>query len=605
MAKVAVGVDLGQLTVRLSLQHKGLLCIGSICLMALLSVGSSLWFALISDSDAAAINIAGSLRMQSWRLTEQVVVPELSTPQALAKLIEIYDESITTEPLARLYERNDVLGERYRSVLVEWRQHMRPLLLNPADYAVFVALVPEFVDNIDAMVNALQLNTEQKLNQLVFVAVAMLLGIILVAFFVFRFIRRDLLNPLADLAAAACQVRHGNFSNLSLTYCGNNEAGQLTSAFNQMAADLSRLYENLEEQVEEQTRALAQSNKALELLYRASQQFAVNPYDEHVLAAMMADWQQLLHLGSCQLCLSNCADSLKLKKITTTGAGAPCLPEACASCLCRQEPVTNTRQYDFNLSVKRHMFGFMRVSLPSDRLLPEESQQWLQTFAEILGTSLHQSSLQMQKQRLLLMEERSVIARELHDSLAQALSYQKIQALRLKRKLTKTDVYPQVEKVLSDLQEGLNSAYSQLRELLRTFRLTVADGDFESALSQTIDEYRVRETSLAFTLDYQLRYCSVDAHQQIHILQIVREALSNAIQHARATAVRVSCAQADEGRIAIVVEDNGIGISNIRAVSGHYGTTIMRERAASMKGGSLEFQASRTGGVAVRLVFSV
>ena len=599
-----MGVDLGQLTVRLSLQRKGLLCIGSICLMALLSVGSSLWFALVSDSDAAAINIAGSLRMQSWRLTEQVVVPELSSLQALARLIDIYDESIMSEPLARLYGRNDVLGERYRSVLVEWRQQMRPLLLNPAGYGAFVALVPEFVDNIDAMVNALQLNTEQKLNQLVVVAVATLLGIVLVAFFAFRFIRRDLLNPLADLAAAACQVRRGNFSNLSLTYCGNNEAGQLTSAFNQMAADLSRLYEGLEEQVGEQTRALAQSNKALELLYRASQQFSVNPYDERVLAAMMADWQQLLNLGSCQLCLSNCADSLKLKKITTAGGGAPCLPEACASCLCRQE-AADTRQYDFNLSAKRHMFGFMRVSLASGRSLSEESQQWLQTFAEILGTSLHQSSLQMQKQRLLLMEERSVIARELHDSLAQALSYQKIQAVRLKRKLTKTDVYPQVEKVLSDLQEGLNSAYSQLRELLRTFRLTVADGDFESALSQTIDEYRMRETTLAFTLDYQLRYCSVGAHQQIHILQIVREALSNAIQHANATEVRISCAQTDEERIAITVEDNGIGISNIRDVSGHYGTTIMRERAASMNGGSLEFQTSRTGGVAVYLVFSV
>jgi len=573
--------------------------------MALLSVGSSLWFALISDSDAAAINIAGSLRMQSWRLTEQVVVPELSSAQALAKLIDIYDNSITADPLARLYERDDVLGERYRSVLDEWHRQMRPLLLNPANFSAFVALVPEFVDDIDSMVNALQLNSEQKLKQLVMVAVAMLLGIILIAFFAFRFIRRDLLNPLADLATAACQIRRGSFTNLSLTYCGNNEAGQLTSAFNQMAADLSRLYASLEEQVGEQTLALAQSNKALELLYRASQQFSVNPYDERVLATMMADWQQLLGLSSCQLCLSNCADSLKLKKITAAGDEMPCLPEACASCLCRREPSADTRQYDFNLSSKRHVFGVMRVTLPGGKTLPEESQQWLQTFAEILGTSLHQSSLQMQKQRLLLMEERSVIARELHDSLAQALSYQKIQAVRLKRKLTKADVYPEVEKVLSDLQEGLNSAYSQLRELLRTFRLTVADGDFESALSQTIDEYRVRETTLAFALDYQLRYCSVDAHQQIHILQIVREALSNVIQHARATEVLVSCRQAGEGRIAILVADNGIGISNIREVSGHYGTTIMRERAASMNGGSLAFQTSEMGGVAVRLEFSV
>ena len=599
------GVTLSQLTACLSLQHKGLLCVGTICLMALLSVGSSLWFAVISDSDAAAINVAGSLRMQSWRLTEQVAVPELSTRQALAKLIDIYDNSINATPLARLYQRDDALGENYRSVLKEWYQKIRPLLLNPESFGAFVASVPEFVDDIDAMVNALQLNSEQKLNQLVMVAVAMLLGIILIAFFAFRFTRRDLLNPLADLAAAAYQIRRGSFSDVSLTYCGNNETGQLTSAFNQMAADLSRLYTSLEEQVGEQTQALAQSNKALELLYRASRQFSVNPYDERMLSAMMADWQQLLGLSSCQLCLSNCADSLKLKKITAASAEFPCPPEACASCLYRRESTADTRQYDFNLRSKRHAFGVMRVSLSEGQSLSEESQQRLQTFAEILGTALHQSSLQMQKQRLLLMEERSVIARELHDSLAQALSYQKIQAVRLKRKLTKKDVYPEVEKVLSDLQEGLNSAYYQLRELLRTFRLTVADGDFENALSQTIDEYRVRETTLTFVLDYQLRYCRVDAHQQIHILQIVREALSNVIRHARATEVFVSCRQTDEGRITILVADNGIGISNIREVSGHYGTTIMHERAASMNGGSLEFLASEMGGVAVRLEFSV
>ena len=587
----------------LSLQHKGLLCVGTICLMALLSVGSSLWFAVISDSDAAAINVAGSLRMQSWRLTEQVVVPELSTTQALTKLIDIYDNSINADPLARLCQRDDVLGERYRGVLKEWYQQIRPLLLNPESFGAFVALVPEFVDDIDAMVNALQLNSEQKLKQLVMVAVAMLLGIILIAFFAFRFTRRDLLNPLANLAAAAYQIRRGNFSDVSLTYCGNNEVGQLTSAFNQMAADLARLYTSLEEQVTEQTQALAQSNKALELLYRASQQFSVNPYDERMLSAMMTDWQQLLGLSSCQLCLSNCADSLKLKKITAVSAESPCPPEACEPCLYRRE--STARQYDFNLKSKRHVFGVMRVSLSEGKSLPEESRQWLQTFAEILGTSLHQSSLQMQKQRLLLMEERSLIARELHDSLAQELSYQKIQAVRLKRKLTKTDVYPEVEKVLSDLQEGLNSAHYQLRELLRTFRLTVAGGDFEKALSQTIDEYRVRETTLDFALDYQLRYCCLDAHQQIHILQIVREALCNVIRHAQATNVLVSCRQTDEECITILVADNGIGISNIREVSGHYGTTIMRERAASMNGGSLEFQASEMGGVAVRLEFSI
>ena len=69
------------------------------------------------------------------------------------------------------------------------------------------------------------------------------------------------------------------------------------------------------------------------------------------------------------------------------------------------------------------------------------------------------------------MEERAVIARELHDSLAQALSAQKLQLARLKRLMQKESGQAQLDDSVQQIDRGLNSAYRQLRELLTTFRI--------------------------------------------------------------------------------------------------------------------------------------
>ena len=66
-----------------------------------------------------------------------------------------------------------------------------------------------------------------------------------------------------------------------------------------------------------------------------------------------------------------------------------------------------------------------------------------------------------------LMEERSVTARELHDSLAQSLSYLKIQVIRLKSHLDGNGTRTQIADVLDDLKVGLNNAYRQLRNCSR------------------------------------------------------------------------------------------------------------------------------------------
>jgi two-component system nitrate/nitrite sensor histidine kinase NarQ len=83
----------------------------------------------------------------------------------------------------------------------------------------------------------------------------------------------------------------------------------------------------------------------------------------------------------------------------------------------------------------------------------------------------------------------------------------------------------------------------------------------------------------------------------------VREAVINAIKHADATTITVSCVTDPDGLYSVYVRDNGKGMSNDRP-EGHYGLSIMRERAGRL-GGTLTFSRPPGGGTLVQFRFPV
>jgi two-component system nitrate/nitrite sensor histidine kinase NarX len=204
-----------------------------------------------------------------------------------------------------------------------------------------------------------------------------------------------------------------------------------------------------------------------------------------------------------------------------------------------------------------------------------------------------------QGRRLALHEERGILARELHDSLAQSLTYLKIQAARLALALDQGD-QSQSRAVLGELREGIGSAYRQLRELLTTFRLKMDDRGLNSALESTVEEFRGRG-STAIELDNRLPAVLLAPNEEIHVLQIVREALSNVVRHADACHAWVRLALR-EGAVEVEVADDGRGIRQARDQLRHYGHTIMGERAQTL-GGRLDVETPSAGGTRVRLSF--
>ena len=154
--------------------------------------------------------------------------------------------------------------------------------------------------------------------------------------------------------------------------------------------------------------------------------------------------------------------------------------------------------------------------------------------------------------------------------------------------------------VLEELREGINSAYRQLRELLTTFRLKMDDRGLRRALEDTVQEFRTR-SAVDIILDNQLPSSLLSPNEEIHVLQIVREALSNVVRHAKARQAHITLRRVGES-VDVAITDNGRGLEARPERAYHYGLTIMRERSESLNG-ALILTSPPGGGTRVALRF--
>lgn len=92
------------------------------------------------------------------------------------------------------------------------------------------------------------------------------------------------------------------------------------------------------------------------------------------------------------------------------------------------------------------------------------------------------------------------------------------------------------------------------------------------------------------------------SHQAIHLLQIAREALSNALKHAGASAVTVAVSQQAQ-QVLLSITDNGCGVPENAERTNHYGLIIMRDRAQSLRG-DCQVRRRAAGGTEVVVTFT-
>ncbi len=223
----------------------------------------------------------------------------------------------------------------------------------------------------------------------------------------------------------------------------------------------------------------------------------------------------------------------------------------------------------------------------------------LETAADVLASAIENARLYQRAQEAAVLEERSRLARDLHDSISQQLFSMTLTAQAARVQLDKNPARTAAQ--LERLQETAAAALAEMRALIFQLRPPALSAQgLVGALQQHVAALGRREgLSMSFEIHGEERYAR-GAEQAIY--RIAQEALNNVVKHAGACRVIITL-DFQPDRVALRVADDGAGfdLGLLQPELGrHLGLTSMRERAAEL-GGMLDLRSRPGHGTEVLL----
>jgi signal transduction histidine kinase len=223
----------------------------------------------------------------------------------------------------------------------------------------------------------------------------------------------------------------------------------------------------------------------------------------------------------------------------------------------------------------------------------EADQRLVETFAVHAGIAMENARLHEQVQRLAIVDERERISQDLHDGIIQNI-YAVGLSLEDVPELIRDDP-DEVERRVERAIDSLHLTIRDIRNFIFGLRPELLGGaTLEGGLATITEE--LRHNSM---IDVELDASGIDGEPApnvtVHLLAVANEALSNVARHSGATRVAVSAATDPDGRLRLVVEDNGRGFDPSAVPGmGHQGLANMRSRIATI-GATMDVVSEATG----------
>lgn len=579
----------------------------SIIIVTLLTIFISFWITELSDKDAQAINLSGSMRMKTYQIGLALKNKQfIEAQQYIEELDQTWNHSLFTIQRTHPRDQAQPLNQQFDEAYQHWNNVLKPNLLttlkpSQTTTQVDIQLLNKQVRLTDRVVNSFQAEAENKIKYLRSFQLLAFLVTISVGGLIYYLLKNRVELPLNELMQTVYRFGKGDF-NQRAKINEEDEIGLLGAVFNQMSDSIEESYRELELRVEARTEELHQNNITLEFLFVTAQK--IIDLQQHKLdyQEVLDELSGVLNVGALELCLFTEHGKRPYLHIAPGSLiTSDCATRDCGACKgCAPFSRTEQSQHRTHYPINRNDSSYGVITQRSDTPLESWQEQLLRTTADQLAIALSLGEQSHQERRLAMLTERTVIARELHDSLAQALSYLQIQVSRLKRvdNMKKYELQPPI---IEELREGISSAYRQLRELLTTFRLKIDADGLHGAMQSTVNQLLER-SDMEVDLEYLLTDLPLSSTEEIHLLQIMREASQNAFHHSKGSKVHIKLCQLENQDIELSIRDNGIGIQKSPEKLNHYGLAIMNERGRHLNG-HIDINTAEGGGTLVQFSF--
>lgn len=604
-------------------------------------VAWSLWLSWGLEGAGAAINDTGSLRMMANRVSVELLRPgpDPDRRERVSQIVRTQDDTLALlargNPSRPLFLPADpAIREQLDTVTRFWNDTLKPATARAqrdGDVSAYLAAMPLFVAEADKLVRMIELDNADKttllrLSQGVLAGIGSV-GTVAMIYLLYLWI----ISPVLRLRDGLRRMAAGEFST-RLPVETRDEFGVLAHGFNLMADRLENLYRDLEDRVRQKTAELEAQNRDIGALYdmaaflnqpnsieamcrgflqRVMRQFgaeggsirALDPSDEKLnmlvaegLSPELIEIERCMQADGCYCGVATQQGTQIVRDLRGIDLAAAPPPSALH---CASEGFLSLAV--FRIVARDEVLGSFSLHFRNKRQVSVAETQLLETLGQHLGVALENRRLDAKARQLAVVRERNLMAQGLHDSIAQGLNFLKLQLQLLDDAVARGD-RDDIRDIVPLLRTGVEESYQDVRELLVNFRTKLDQGDLPDAIEEAVLRFR-RQTGIEVDLDMQYgNDRPLPPEQQLQVLFILQEALSNVRKHAQAGHVRVSLR--NDRDFEMEIADDGVGYDPDEVgqqEDSHIGLHIMRERAARLN--AVIKLSSRPGaGATVRLV---
>ena len=444
-------------------------------------------------------------------------------------------------------------------------------------------------------------------------------------------VKSRIFAPLKQLHEWAQRMRRGDFSTRVIQRESYGDLSELAVDINELGDSLRSLTREMDDRVDRQTITLQRKTRSLEILYDvAARSNSARNIDE-LLVAFLNTLTEIVyaHAGTVRIV----TDDNQMRLVGSVGIDNELADKIrlvpIEHCLCAQEFSKNMvlckntfekcqNQIDsmlfagdkmeniaIPLRYQNNTLGIYNLFVEKLGLTEREDiKDILTNIGQHLSMAIEKSRLEEESKRVSIMQERAMLAHELHDSLAQTLASLRFRVSMLKKTLQQdnankgNDANDEVE----EIKLGLDDANLELRELLAHFRIKMDERGLIPATEELVNQFKSGSNIQVF-FQNECPDLKLPPILEVHLLHIIQESLTNIRKHSNANNVRILMRCTKVKPFHLLIEDDGMGIGQDFSVAKpgeHVGLTIMKERAQRI-GAKLSIESDPGEGTRIEL----